>query len=201
MRHVRWEPAAGVVDHFFDDEPVPGTHGRAARRCCGRWSRFPTAELVPYDTAFLSGFVVEHYQVVLLDAAKQSQAQMRQALEQLCGRQVPGDTYRNLRIHPVFSGETFKHILVPVWLLTYTYGRKTFQVLVNGYTGRIAGKYPLSVWRVLAVIVAGLIAVGVVAAHDAVVGALKPSLRLGQILRLAPVRLRSGRPSVDRAAR
>ena len=27
VRHVRWEPASGEVHHFFDDEPVPGTHG------------------------------------------------------------------------------------------------------------------------------------------------------------------------------
>ena len=33
--------------------------------CCAASSRFPTKDLVPYDTAFLSGFVVEHYQVVL----------------------------------------------------------------------------------------------------------------------------------------
>ena len=26
-RRVRWEPASGVVDHVFDDEPVPGTQG------------------------------------------------------------------------------------------------------------------------------------------------------------------------------
>ena len=160
-RRTRWEAASGVVDHTFDDEAVPGTHGLPLA-LLRQVEPFPTAELVPYDTAFLSGHVVEHYKVVLLDAAKQSQEQMRQALEQLCGRQVPGDTYRNLRIHPVFSGETFKHILVPVWLLAYTYGRKTYQVLVNGSTGRIAGKYPLSAWRVLAVIVGVLIAVGVV---------------------------------------
>ena len=30
-RRVRWEPASGVVDHVFDDEPVPGTQGLAAR--------------------------------------------------------------------------------------------------------------------------------------------------------------------------
>ena len=30
-RQVRWEPASGEVRHFFDDEPVPGTHGREAR--------------------------------------------------------------------------------------------------------------------------------------------------------------------------
>ena len=45
---------------------------------------------------------------------------------------MPGDTYRNLQIHPAYSGQTFKHMLVPVWLLTYTYGAKAFQVVVNG---------------------------------------------------------------------
>ena len=27
VQHVRWEPASGRVEHFFDDEPVPGTQG------------------------------------------------------------------------------------------------------------------------------------------------------------------------------
>ena len=31
VRHTRWEPASGTVSHFFDDEPVPGTHGVSAR--------------------------------------------------------------------------------------------------------------------------------------------------------------------------
>ena len=68
VRHVRWEPAAGQVQHFFDDEPVPGTHGLRID-LLKRIEPFATAELVPYDTAFLAGFVVEHYQVVLVDAA------------------------------------------------------------------------------------------------------------------------------------
>ena len=48
--------------------------------CCGRSSRFRRRRSSPYDTAFLSGHVVEHYQVVLLDAAQQSQEQMHAKL-------------------------------------------------------------------------------------------------------------------------
>ena len=77
---------------------------------------------------------------------------------------MPGDTYRNLRIFPTFSARTFKHVLVPIWLLTYNYGAKAFQVIVNGYTGKIAGKYPLSVWKVLLAILAALVLVFVVIA-------------------------------------
>ena len=81
--------------------------------------------------------------------------------EQLCSAQVPGDTQRNLEVAADYSAQTFKHILVPVWLLSYNYGAKTFQVVINGYTGAIAGKHPLS-WvkimlAVLAVIVVLLI--------------------------------------------
>jgi hypothetical protein len=147
VQNTRWEPASGVVEHFFDDEPVPGTQG-VNRALLKRVEPFPTNELVSYDTSFLSGFIVEHYQVVLLDAAKESEDQMRGKLMDLCAAQIPGDTYRNLSIEPTFSAQTFKHILVPLWLLTYTYGAKIFHVLVNGSTGRISGEYPKSFWKV-----------------------------------------------------
>ena len=150
-RRTRWEAASGVVEHSFDDEPVPGTHGLPIA-LLRQVEPFPTEELVPYDTAFLSGHVVEHYQVVLTEASNQSEQQMEQALEQMCAREIPGDTYRNLEIYPAFSGQTFKHILVPIWLLTYVYGSKSYQVIVNGFTGRIAGKYPLSVWKIVLVV-------------------------------------------------
>ena len=150
-QRTRWEPAHGEIDHAFDDDPVPGTQG-LPMELLRQVEPFPTQDVVPYDTAFLSGHVVEHYKVVLIEAAEQSQQQMHAALERLCAAQVPGDTHRNLRIFPTFSGRTFKHVLVPVWLLIYNYRAKPFQVIVNGYTGTIAGKYPISIWKVLLVI-------------------------------------------------
>ena len=162
-RRTRWEPASGVVDTFFDDEAVPGTQGLAPG-LLRRIEPFPTGEVVPYDTAFLSGHVVEHYKVVLLDAAQRAQEQMHSRLEQLCAQQVPGDTHRSLRIHPDYSNRTFKHILVPIWLLSYNYGARAFQVIVNGYTGAIAGEYPKSVWKILLLVLAAVLAALLIAA-------------------------------------
>ncbi len=162
VRQVRWEPASGEIDHFFDDEPVPATKGVNLSLLRGV-EPFPTTELVPYDTAFLSGFVVEHYQVVLVDAAKQSRDQMNASLTALCAQQVPGDTQRNLEIHPDYSGLTFKHILVPVWLVTYLYGVKVYQVVANGCTGVIAGQYPKSFWKIFFVVVIALVVITLIA--------------------------------------
>ena len=156
-RRVRWEAASGVVDHTFDDDLVPGTTG-VSPDLLRQVEPFPTGEIVPYDRAFLSGHVVEHYQVALTDAAGDSESQMHKMLEQLAAQQIPGDTYRNLVIHPVFSSRTFKHVLVPIWLLVYMFGSKSYQVVVNGYTGRIAGRYPYSPWKIFFLVVFAIFA-------------------------------------------
>jgi hypothetical protein len=158
VRKTRWVPAAGEVRHFFDDEPVPGTRG-VSTTLLKQVEPFPTNELKPYDKAFVSGFVVEHYQVVLFDAAKHSQDAMAEKLRAMCAAQIPGDTYRNLQINPTYSAQTFKHILVPVWLLTYNFRAKPFQVVVNGVTGRIAGDYPKSFWKIAFLVLVAILAV------------------------------------------
>ena len=80
-------------------------------------------------------------------------------LRRMCAAQIPGDTYRNLQISPVFSGQTFKHILAPIWLLSYVYASKPYQVVVNGYTGRMAGEYPKSFWKIALLVLLALIVV------------------------------------------
>jgi hypothetical protein len=96
-----------------------------------------------------------------VEAATQSRERMKSVLNQLCSAQVPGDTQRNLRIYPEYQGDTFKQVLLPVWLLTYQYRSKTYQVGVNGFTGSIAGEYPISWVKVMIAVVLGLIAVAI----------------------------------------
>jgi hypothetical protein len=162
LRQVRWVPATGTVDQFFDDEPVPGTQGIRID-LLRTIEPFPTGELVPYDTSYLSGFVVEHYQVVLVDAARSARESMEAKLRQSCAGQVPGDTQRNLQIFPEFSGQTFKHVLVPVWLLNYDFGSRKFQVIINGYTGKVGGDYPKSAWKIALLILTIITILGTIA--------------------------------------
>ena len=82
---------------------------------------------------------------------------MEAALRELCGRQVPGDTYRNLNVDATFTDQTFKHILAPIWILMYVYGAKSYQVVVNGVTGHISGSRPWSWIKVSLVVLAALI--------------------------------------------
>ncbi len=161
VRHVRWRPASGRLQHFFDDEPVPGTQG-IPLDLLKQAEPFPTRDLLPYDTAYLSGFIVEHYKVVLIEAAQGARESMEDQLRTMCAHRIPGDTYRNLSIEPIYSGETFKHILVPVWVLSYDYRGRPFQMVVNGVTGKIAGRYPKSFWKIFFLVALMVIVIGLV---------------------------------------
>ncbi len=162
QRHVRWSWASGSLDHFFDDLLVPASRG-VHPALLEKVGSFPTtSQLVPYDPGYLTGWVVEQYQIDLRAAAQASHSSMEAAMRSLCGNAVPGDTYRNLQVVTQYSGQTFKHVLLPVWLLTYTYGTKNYQVIVNGVTGQINGEYPLSWIKIALVTLAALIAIAIV---------------------------------------
>jgi len=162
VQRTRWVPASGSLDHFFDDELVPASRG-VQEALLRQIEPFPTTtDLKPYDPGFLSGWVVEQYQIDLVAAAQNSQTLMDQKATQLCAQEVPGDIHRSLNVATEYTQQTFKHILTPIWLISYTYGSEVYQVVINGYTGAIAGKHPLSWIKISLAILAALLVLFIV---------------------------------------
>ncbi len=158
VQHVRWEPAAGRLSHYFDDDLVcasVGVHPGILRGI----EPFPTQALKPYDAGYVSGWVVERYQLDLVGAAQRARAAMDARMQALCAQQVPGDTLRNLVVHGDYSRQTFKHILAPVWLLAYNYGPRSFQCAMNGVTGAVAGEYPKSPWKIALLVLVAIVVI------------------------------------------
>jgi hypothetical protein len=161
VRNVRWEPATGRLSHFFDDDLVcasVGVHPGLLRGI----EPFPTGTLKPYDAGYVAGWVVERYQIDLVGAAQRAREAMDAKVAALCAQEIPGDTYRNLEVHTQYTRQTFKHILAPVWLMTYNYGRRSFQCVQNGVTGAIQGEYPKSPWKIAALVLVLLVIVIIV---------------------------------------
>jgi hypothetical protein len=163
VQKTRWQPSSGHVEHFFDDELVPATRGADAD-LLPKLEPFPTKALEPYNPGYVAGWPVEQYQIDLIAAAQAARSRMEQKTHSMCASEVPGDTYQNLQVRSQFSGQTFKHMLLPIWLVSFDYSGTAYQVLVNGVTGQIAGKYPKSAWKIFFLIISILAAIGILTA-------------------------------------
>ena len=142
-QRVRWEPAAGAVEMFFDDIPVPASRG-LDQRLCRDIEPYPTADLTPYEPSYLSGFLAEENAIDLPEALETAKHRMRDDIRSECSRQVPGDTQRNLQVQTVFDALAYKNALLPVWIAAYDYHGKPYRFLVNGVTGKTTGTAPWS---------------------------------------------------------
>ena len=159
-RAVRWRRVSGRIAHFFDDTLVCGSRG-VQPHLMRAVEPFPTTtdRLKPYDPGYLSGWTVERYQLDLVGAAEQGRQRMQAAIRNMCAQDIRADTQRNLQVDAQFSGQTFKHVLLPIWLVGYQYGSRDFQVVINGATGQVAGEYPKSWVKIgLAVVAAAVVA-------------------------------------------
>jgi hypothetical protein len=161
VQHTRWEHSSGNVDHFFDDELVAATRGVDAD-LLPKIEPFPTKEIAPYSASYVAGWPVEQYQIDLIAAAQAARTRMEGQLRSMCASRVPGDTHRNLRVQADFTGQTFKHLLLPVWLVSFDYGQRSYQALVNGVTGQVAGKYPRSAIKIIlfVLMILAIVAIG-----------------------------------------
>jgi len=166
-RQVHWYPVSGHVQHFFDDTLVCASRG-VHPRLVQAVEPFPTASerLKPYDPGYLSGWTVERYQLDLVAGAQRGRERMMDAVRQMCARDIRADLHRNLQVSAHFDRQTFKHVLLPVWLVGYRYGSKDYQVVVNGATGQVAGEYPKSWVKIALAVLAAIIVLVIVASLE-----------------------------------
>jgi Zn finger protein HypA/HybF involved in hydrogenase expression len=152
---IEWRWESGKVKKTFDDLQVPGT-SRLSALLMGRIKAFNLTALVPYDPSFLAGMQAQAYDVLLEKAWEQGRAKMRDKTREACRQQASTGMIRSFSMTLDFSDENWRYLLLPVYVAAYTFAGQTFQVLVNGQTGIIAGQRPVDWTRVSLAIAAAL---------------------------------------------
>ncbi|UYQ93956.1 hypothetical protein MKQ68_02460 [Chitinophaga horti] len=166
VRRTEWIYRSGTYDRFFDDVLIGGTNELTQQEC---YSIFPydLKALINFDARYLSGWQADVYDVAVGEGYTQAEAIMRDAIHDACAEQCRIDTYRDLNVNTQYSAQTYKHVLLPIWLCSYFYKNKKYHFLVNGQTGRIHGKKPVSAGKVvLAVLLALIVVAGIIYAGN-----------------------------------
>ena len=125
------------------------------------------ADLKPFSTAFLPGFLADKYDVSIEDSRERADKRCAGSLLSALENTVSGYTTCNEKSRDIhLKRGKVNYALLPVWILNTRWEGKDFLFAMNGQTGKLVGNLPVSTKRVIglfAAIAAPLIAIGVTA--------------------------------------
>ena len=158
-RRTQWKRVGGSFQSFFDDVLVIASTGLPAKLLYAL-EPWPMQRVIPFSAQVLSGYLARTYDVeidaALVAAKKRMQDQIHAEARSLIG----GDEQRLHAVHTMHSGLSYKHLLLPVWLLTYRYGDKPYQLAVNAATGEVQGERPYSAAKIMALVITIVLLLG-----------------------------------------
>lgn len=144
---TRWFRISGTSEVSFDDIVVnAGVHVNQAE--INRISPFSTNDSYVYEKKYLVGFMAEHYKVKLTTAWDNAKTIAAPTIKRKILSNYSYDVVGKIDMKTNYNNIKYKYVLVPVWIGTYKYKNKLYRFLVNGETGKLAGRAPTSALKI-----------------------------------------------------
>ena len=104
---------------------------------------FDYAQMQPFSTAYLPGYLADKYDVSVDDSRDRADARCRETLAQALRDTVTGygtcvPDHTDIRLH---RGKVH-YALLPVWMLSTKWNGESFLFAMNGQTGKLVGDLP-----------------------------------------------------------
>ncbi|MGB0388761.1 MAG: hypothetical protein ACPGWR_28410 [Ardenticatenaceae bacterium] len=158
---IKWRKESGHVRESFTNILISGTT-QVRASLLGEIQDYDLSQLVRYDARLLAGLQAQAYEVPITEAWQKAREQMREQTLRSGHRQPSTSRVRNFSMTVRFADESWRYILLPAYIATYSYYDKPYQIAINGQRGTIAGPRPVD-WRKLFLIVAAFFGSSVLA--------------------------------------
>jgi tetratricopeptide (TPR) repeat protein len=136
-------PTSGFETVHYDDMVVPAYKKLPA--FAPEMRHYDLSALVPYDPRYLADWPAEVYDITMSDA---SLVARREVLKEIKPRieATTGSIFEPVTITGWSTAgmmpDSFKLILLPLWMAHYRVEGKSYDVLINGQNGRLRGQRP-----------------------------------------------------------
>ena len=125
---------------------------------------FDYRDAVDFNTAYLSGFLADKYDVDSNAASPRAKERIANSTRSMFNRTVVGYTGVVPRSSSISVHKSrIQYALLPVWVFGAQYKDKTYRFAMNGQTGKFVGELPISkkrFWALTGAIAAAFCAIG-----------------------------------------
>lgn len=156
-----WYNTSGTYIEFINDQLVAASTQQDSA-ILKKVEPFDTADNFKYKPEYIAGFASERYSIGLKDGWEKAKefirSRIRRNIEDKITDEHNADHVKDLKFTTSFSKVTYKYLLLPIWVSSFSYNGKVYQFMVNGQTGKVGGKTPVSPLRVVIAVLIGIAA-------------------------------------------
>lgn len=156
--YTEWFNIKGTYSMNFDDVLVQASDS-IKQKDVNKLSPFDTNHSQVYASEFLQGFSASQYSRSGQECWNYARGIMQQKVRSAILAQYHYDVEGTVNIEMSCSNITYKYVLLPVYVGHCNYAKKLYNFFVNGQTGKVTGKSPVSPLRVGLVSLLGFAAV------------------------------------------
>lgn len=159
---TEWRTLSGPWAAYVDDVVVSASKGLPDAEL-ERIEPFDLRAMQRFEPAMLSGWIAEEPSITADGCMQRARSELEAQVGARLAKHMPGDRQRGLRFAWRAQHEDLELVLLPVWVLAVRYDDRLppVRLVINGQSGKIGGRAPLSWTKIIVTIVAVLAAITV----------------------------------------
>lgn len=159
--YIVWRHISGTFDYSFDDVMIDSSTS-FDQKVLDNLSPFNYDTIKVYEKNYLSGYFARRHDKSISDAWVDAKDVIDKVLKRKILSQYVYDVVDYLNVSTIHNEVTYKYVLLPTYQLVYKYNKKNYNVYINGNTGKVAGKVPLSPLKIGLACLIGVAIIGLI---------------------------------------
>lgn len=149
--YIVWRNISGSFVYSFDDIMINATTSYK-QNDLEKLKPFNYDTINVYEQKFLTGYMARRHEKSVNDSWDEAKVIIDSKLKNLILSQYDYDVVSYVNITTSHERVTYKYVLLPIYNIVYNFKKKPYNVFLNGNTGKLTGKAPVSILKVLLLI-------------------------------------------------
>lgn len=161
VQKTDWQFNSGSFTEFFDDILICGSN-EVDQKEISKIYPFELESLIPLNEKYILGWSAKNYSLDIENSFAIAEEFINKELYSIALNELGGDVQTNVSVDSTIKDKTYKHIILPIWFCEYIFNHKKYSFIINGQTGKIQGTKPLSVSKIVAVVLTVLLVIALI---------------------------------------